>query len=139
MSVGAHDLVKQFFRFGVVGFVNTCLSFVITYAFLFAFKGVNLFAGNLDVQIFLSSFVGFTLSFFSSYYWNNKLVFKKSSITLASFVKSYLCYTISWAVSYIMTAVLSGFFGISKMLVPVLSLCLTVPLNFLANKFWAFR
>ena len=139
VNMRIQNFLRQFFRFGIVGFVNTCLSFFITYGLLFAFKNVGLFSGDLSKQVFLSSFGGFTLSFFNSYYWNNRLVFKKSYGTAGSFFKSYLCYSVSWGISYVLTAVFSGAFGISKMLIPVLSLCLTVPLNFIANKFWAFR
>ena len=133
------NLFKQFIKFGVVGFCNTLLSFAITYGTLFLCGSLSLFSDNLDKQMLLSSFVGFTLSFLNSYYWNNKLVFNKTSSMFCAFAKSYLCYAISWAISYALTYISSNYLGVSKLFVPVLSLVLTVPLNFLANKFWAFR
>jgi putative flippase GtrA len=32
-----------------------------------------------------------------------------------------------------------GFFGVSKLIAPILNLLVSVPVNFLLNKFWAFR
>ena len=74
-----------------------------------------------------------------SNFFINKLVFNKTSSMFCAFAKSYLCYAISWAISYALTYISSNYLGVSKLFVPVLSLVLTVPLNFLANKFWAFR
>ena len=131
-------LALQFLKFGIVGFFNTLISALVTYSCLFLFKKHIFFSGNLNTQVFVSSFLGFSLSFFNSYFWNKKFVFCKRKANVHAFFKSYFCYALTWLVSYILTYVATVHLFIPKLYIPVLSLFLTVPLNFLANKFWAF-
>ena len=128
----------QFLRFGIIGFFNTLISIIITYACFFYFKKFTFFSENLNLQILISSFLGFSISFINSYYWNKKFVFCKPKAGLQAFFKSYFCYALTWATSYFLTYVVTNYLFIPKIYIPVLSLFVTVPLNFLANKFWAF-
>ena len=132
-------LFIQIFKFGIVGIINTFISTVLTYTFLFLFKKFSFFSGNFDNQIFISSFLGFSLSFFNAYFWNKKFVFGGKKDNTRSFFKSYFCYFLSWSISYVLTYVLTNIIFFPKIYIPILSLTVTVPLNFLANKFWAFK
>ena len=133
------SLFIQVFRFGLIGVVNTLVSTVLTYTFLFLFKKFLFFSGNFDTQIFVSSFLGFSLSFFNAYFWNKKFIFGSTKDGTKSFFKSYFCYFLSWSISYLSTYILTNVLFFQKIYIPILSLFVTVPLNFLANKFWAFK
>ena len=132
------EIFLQFLKFGVIGFFNTLISIVVTYACLFCFKKFSFIPRSLNAQILVSSFLGFSISFINSYYWNKKFVFRKPKVGLQALFKSYCCYVLTWAVSYLLTYIVTNYLFIPKIYIPVLSLFLTVPLNFLANKFWAF-
>ena len=141
MKKSMKSLSLQFLKFGLVGIFNTIISTVTTYGLLIIFNKLNFFFKSLDVQVIISSFLGFSVSFINSYYWNSRLVFKTSSNKFfsKSFMKSYFCYFLTWIISYVITAVLAIALHLPKFWIPLFTLLFTVPLNFLANKFWAFR
>ena len=131
----------QFLKFGLVGVFNTIISTVVTYGLLIIFNKLNLFFKILNIQVIISSFLGFSVSFINSYYWNSRLVFNTSSNKFfsKSFLKSYFCYFLTWVISYVAIAVFATVLCLPKFWIPLFTLFFTVPLNFLANKFWAFR
>lgn len=128
-----HDLMlffKQFIKFGVVGFSNTAISLGIYYIFIYINKDLYLI-GNT---------VGFVISVLNAYYWNNKYVFKKSQNgNLKPLIKTFMAYGTTLILSTIMLLVMVSFIGISEKIAPLVNLIVTIPLNFLLNKFWAFK
>ena len=133
-----HALV-QFVKFGVVGLTNTIISYVLNVLVLLALKPYNVswdyVAGNV---------IAFVLSVLWSFYWNNKYVFsvedgRKRNIW-AALLKTYIAYgftgiVLSNVLSYVWIHVL----GISKFIAPLLNLVISIPLNFIINKLWAFK
>ena len=98
---------------------------------------------ELSWGLYVASVVGFILSVLWSFYWNNRYVFAsndKNNPWWKKLLKTYLSYALTGIVLanlllYFWVSVL----GISKVIAPLLSLVITVPLNFVLNKFWAFR
>ena len=79
----------------------------------------------------------------NSFYWNNKYVFQKGDeernlwLTLA---KTFLAYASTGLIlANILLYIWVDILGISKYLGPVINLVITVPMNFVINKLWAFR
>lgn len=133
------SIINQFIKFGLVGILNTAISQGITYGIIFLFKhlGTNI---SENVLVFGASFIGFMISVLNSYYWNNKYVFQKTNAnTWWPLVKSYVCYGSTWILSFLITFSLLNLISISVILVPIISMVITIPLNFLMNKFWAFK
>ena len=98
----------------------------------------------LNFHYFIANFFAFTVSVTNSFYWNNKYVFQSSNKDLKSIVMSY----IKVYISYSLTGILLGnillyifieSLHISKYLAPFLGLFISVPLNFVLNKKWAFK
>lgn len=127
------DSFIQFIKFGIVGFSNTVISYTVYAALTFA-----------GVQYLLSSILGFVASVLNSFFWNNRFVFRKENgearnpwWTLA---KTFIAYA---STGLILANILLAFFvekvGISKYVAPIFSLALTIPLNFIINKFWSFK
>lgn len=132
------ETLVQFIKFGIIGLSNTLLSYVIYLLTLLLLKPLN-----LSWDYFVGSVLSFVLSVLWSFYWNNRLVFTKKSekrSILKSLLKTYASYAFTGIVLgnlllFLWVAVL----GIPKTLAPLLSLVITVPLNFILNKFWAFH
>ena len=122
-------LAAQFIKFGIVGLSNTLISLA-TYYILIYF-GINYIVANT---------VGFVISVLNAYYWNSKFVFKKTNEkTLKPMIKTFVSYGSTFLLSTILLIVMVDYLGISKIIAPALNLIITIPLNFLLNKFWAFK
>lgn len=132
-------VLVQFVKFCMVGITNTALSYAVNVLVLFLLKPYYLrldyIAGNVTA---------FVLSVLWSFYWNNKYVFvsknRKNRNTLKSLLKTYISYAFT---GLFLSTVFSYLFiekiGISKFIVPLLNLIISVPINFIINKFWAFK
>lgn len=129
----------QFIKFGIVGVSNTVIGYLLNVGTLLILSkfsvGWDYIAGNL---------VSFFLSVLWSFYWNNKYVFaieegKKRNIGKA-LIKTYLSYGFTGIIlNNILSYIWLNFMGISKFVAPMINLLLSVPINFLINKLWAFK
>lgn len=133
-SRGFYKLVVQFFKFGLVGVCNTAISLAIYYIFIFVDKDLYI-AGNV---------VGFIVSTFNAYFWNNKYVFKekdnkKNTISKHKIVKTYISYAITLLLGTALLSVQVELLNINEKIAPLINLAITVPINFLMNKLWVYR
>ena len=126
------DSFFQFVKFGIVGVSNTLVAWACYYFILWMDEGLYLFGG----------FVGTIVSIANSFYWNDKYVFKGNSNEgkdkLKRLGKTYISYGGTSLLSMFLLWVEVSFFEISKVIAPPMNLLITVPLNFLLNKFWTF-
>ena len=121
---------RQFIKFGLVGVSNTLISLAVYYIFVWIDKSWYL-AGNT---------AGFIVSVLNAYYWNSKYVFRKSGKGNAKpLLKTYLSYGSTFILGTVLLYVMVRFLHISEMLAPMINLAVTVPINFLLNKFWTFK
>ena len=123
----------QFIKFGIVGEINNLIYYVV-YVLLVAFS----------VNYLLSSMVAFGVSVINAYYWNNKYVFEKGKdenrVWWITLMKSFLAYAgTGILLNSVLLVIWVRVFSIHKMIAPILSLFITVPMNFIINKLWAFR
>lgn len=133
--------MKQFIKFGIVGLSNTLISYVIYIVCLKLFQGMEILPKN---DYLVSSVIAFFLSVLWSFYWNNKYTFKAEQEEARSIWKALLKTYISYALTGL---VLNNIFlyiwvqmvELSKDIAPVINLIVTVPLNFILNKYWAFK
>lgn len=129
----------QFVKFGIVGASNTIISYVLNVIVLVMLQPLGVswdfIAGNV---------VAFVLSVLWSFYWNNKFVFtvqegEKRSIWKA-LLKTYVAYGFTGIIlNNILSWLWINVFGISKYIAPLINLIISVPVNFVINKLWAFR
>lgn len=133
MERNLKQVILQFIKFGIVGAFNTILTLVIYYTGL---------AVGIHYQI--SNAIAFVITVFISYILNGKLVFKENSAQKTNFfaglIKVYISYSFT---SLFLNAVLLGlqveFLGVSEKIAPIFNLLVTIPINFLLNKFWVYR
>lgn len=132
----------QFIKFGIVGVSNTAISYgieMLCYYVLF----VNVFWPD-NVRIMITSILAFAISVTNSYYWNSRYVFQTGTRrSLAEHARSYLktvaCYGVTGLLLAPALKIYVSGLGVPYWLASLGSLVITIPLNFLLNKFWAFR
>lgn len=131
----------QFVKFGIVGVSNTLISYILYALSLLAFQKYGFFVGY---DYFVSQIISFALSVLWSFYWNNKMVFtigdgEHRSIWKA-LLKTYVSYSFTGLfLNSLLLALWVQVFHISEFVAPIINLLVSVPINFLINKFWAFK
>ena len=126
-------LMWQFIKFGIVGVSNTLISLAIYYIFVFISKDLYLWG-----QV-----VGWVVSVFNAFYWNNKYVFRSEKTGFRSVLnrlfKTYLTYGATFLLTTVLLYLEVDVWHMSEFIAPLINLLISIPLNFLLNKFWAFK
>lgn len=132
--------ILQFFKFGIVGLSNTVISYVIYVIALLAFQTVSV---SENIDYLAAQVIAFILSVLWSFYWNNKYVFddvSRERNIVQALLKTYISYAFTGLFLNSILAVLwVQVFEINKMFAPIINLLISVPVNFVMNKFWAFK
>lgn len=129
----------EFVKFGIVGVSNTFIGYFINVVVLLIMHPFD-----VSWDYFVGNIISFFLSVLWSFFWNNKYVFvlkegEERSIWKA-LLKTYISYGFSGLVlSNILSWVWVSGLGISKFIAPLLNLIVSVPVNFVMNKLWAFK
>ena len=125
--------IVQFVKFGLVG-VSNLVVYYIVYRILLHF----------GCHYIVANGIGFVVSVLNSYLWNSIFVFKTSDGAdrsgTATLVKTFIAYALTGLVlQSLLLHVLIDMLHISEKVAPLLTVCVTTPLNFLLNKFWTYR
>lgn len=146
----------QFIKFGLVGVSNTVISYV-TYV-------VCVYVG---MHYILANIVSFIISVLNSYYWNNKFVFvadeNETRIWWKTLGKTFIAYGFTGLIlNNILLFLLLDVLNIAQFMAvpvgilqsygytmtnekvavyiaPLFNLIITIPLNYVINKVWAFK
>jgi putative flippase GtrA len=91
----------------------------------------------------MANIISFFIAVLNSFFWNNKYVFKKDDDQKRSIVQSLIKTYVSYSFTGLILSNLFLFFFIdilhlSKYLAPFFGMVVTIPLNFILNKKWAF-
>lgn len=135
-----NSTVQQFIKFGIVGLSNTGLSYILYLLFLYIFENNDIFP---SYDYIASSILTFCICTVWSFYWNNRFTFKKElgeqRKVLRPFIKTVISYSFTGLLIHnVLLYAFVEWFCVSKQIVPLLNLVVTVPLNFFLNKYWAF-
>lgn len=124
-----YEKIAQFIKFSFVGASNTLIFFFIYYSLIF-----------FNVNYIIANTIGYIVSSFWGYILNKKWVFKESTEkTTNSIIKYYVVYGSSFFINIVCMYVFVDVLSISKIIAPILTMCVTVPYNFMLNKTWAFK
>ena len=130
----------QFIKFGIVGISNTVISYIIFLLALLFFQYFRVFA---KTDYLIGQFCGFVVSVLWSFTLNRKFVFsdgEEKSPWFRALLKTYASYALTGLIiSPGLSALCVEFLRIPKVIAPIVSLLITVPLNFILNKYWAFK
>lgn len=132
---------QQFVKFGIVGLSNTLISYLIYFIVLLAERAIYIFKNS---DYIIAQIVAFLLSVLWSFFWNNKYVFQakenEERQILSALFKTYISYSFTGIfLNSILLVIWVKGLGISEFIAPIINLLISVPVNFLLNKFWAFR
>ncbi len=122
-------IAKQFVGFGIVGVFNNLISLGVYYLVIY-FNTSWYLLGNV---------LGFLVSTLNAYLMNSKFVFKARQFDKQTLVKTYCTYIISLGISTLLLYLLVDCFQIDARIAPIFSLMVTVPFNFILNRFWVYR
>ena len=127
------DIIIQFIKFGMVGAVNTVLSYIITNGCYYII--------HLHEQ--LSNVIAFVITVFISFILNGKFVFKEQSEKRSfwkSLLKVYASYSITGLfLNAILLYLEEQLLSIPHYIATLMNLIVTIPINFILNKFWAYN
>lgn len=146
----------QFIKFGLVGVANTLIS-----------EGLYCVLVFFDVHYLIAYFIGFVVSVLNAYYWSNKFVFRQEETEVRIWwkvlAKTYVAYLGGFILSSLLLILWIDVVQISKymgtlenislswgyteldasfwgdVIAAGINLLITVPLNFLVNKFWTYK
>lgn len=122
-------LFEQFVKFGVVGIINVLVTYGVYYVLVF-----------LGLNYLIANTVGYMAGILNSYYWNNKYVFKNNiHSSTKKLTKVFASYLVTYVINIVLLYFLVQQIGISEVTAPVIVILVTIPINFLLNKFWAFK
>ena len=126
--------IVQFVKFSIVGVINTLIDLGVYYFCLYV----------LSFHYQLATFFGFIVSVTNAYLLNGFFVFadggKKSfSENLKTYAKTVAGYASTYLLSVFLMWLWVDVLLIPEGIAPLLRLVVTVPLNFVINKFWTFK
>ena len=119
----------QFVKFCLVGVSNTAISLGVYYIFVII---------NPRLYI-IGHAVGFIVSVLNSYFWNSKFVFKKEDERAKTIVKTFVAYSTNLIIGTVLLYLFVKVLNISEFIAPLLNLIITIPLNYVLNKFWVMK
>jgi len=123
----------QFVKFGVVGVSNTAISYA-----------VYLVCVHLGVHYIIADGLGLVISTINAYYWNNRCVFgdgmrKSFRDHFLTWLKTLTAYGGTFGLNSLLLILWVEVLRIPQTLAPLVSLMITIPVNFVINKYWTFR
>lgn len=147
----------QFIKFSLVGVSNTLIS-----------EGLYVLIVYFGGHYILASLIGFVLSTLNAYFWNSRFVFKEDGqgekrVWWKALLKTYTAYLGGYLLNLVLLVFWVDVIRLSRYMTGLSEVCLslgverltadtlgeivaagvnlliTVPLNFVVNKFWAFR
>ena len=123
----------QFVKFGIVGLSNTLIAYAVYAACVW-----------LGCHYLVANGLGFVVGVLNAYYWSDRYVFKKGEgetrSALWTLVKTYLAYgATGLLLASLLLYVYVDQWHVSAYLAQLLVLVVTVPLNFIINKYWSFK
>ena len=130
----------QFVKFAMVGVSNVAVAYTINVSTLLI---QHKLVPGFKFDYIVANVTAFILSVFWSFCWNSSKVFSVNNTFKDKFkalIKSYISYAFT---GLILNNIMSTFWihvvGVSKFISPLLNLPISVPVNFLILKKWAFR
>ena len=125
--------VRQFLKFGIVGFSNTIIAYVV--------YSLGIYWG---LHYLLANVFAFLISVLNAYFWSDRYVFKKKDNeernTILTLIKTIIAYgSTGILLASLLLYIYIDKFGVSEYVAQLLVLLVTIPVNFVMNKFWAFQ
>lgn len=118
--------MHQFIKFGIIGGLNTILTFIIYW--------ILIHATNATIAMAIGYGTTSLIGLLVNKYW----VFNTNEHIKNVAWKYYATYGFTWLLSVIFANIASTIWKFPSWIIPLGSLLLTIPLNFLLSKLWVF-
>ena len=133
------ETLAQFIEFCLSGVISTVLSFLLNIVALFLLRPFS-----FPYDYIIANLFAFLISVAWSFFWNSRFVFHTTFKGRHGKFKMLLkTYASDSFTGIILSNILSWLWidklAISKYIAPLINLIISVPINFLMNKFWAFK
>ncbi len=133
--------LMQFVKFCMVGVSNTIISYILYSASLLIFKRLAVLQG---VDYLVAQVIQYVLSVLWSFYWNNRFVFQleegEHRTLWKALIKTYVSYSFTGLfLNSVLLVLWIKVLHISEFIAPIINLFISIPLNFIINKIWAFK
>ena len=140
MTPQMQDRLVQFIKFCMVGLTNTAVSYLVNICTLFLLSRI---APGFRYDYVIANVTAFLVSVYWSFYWNSRKVFhlstKDRALRRRALLKTYMCYALTGILlNNVLSTLWIRVLGISKYVAPLINLAITIPVNYLTNKYWAF-
>lgn len=130
----------QFFKFGIVGLSGTVFGYLLYLLFLLFFCHVSCLK---NIDYLLANIFSWVCGVYWNFTWNWKYVFAldKNDVSWGrALLKTYITYGFTGLIlSNLLAYIWVTFFKLDKVIVPIVNLLFSIPLNYLLNKYWAFN
>jgi len=129
----ANAKIIHLIKYALVGVFDTIILYIVYWVALML--GAHYLAGSL---------IGFFVSTASAYFLNTKYVFtregEKPKYSIVTLFRTFIAYALTGIVlNNLFLSMWIEIFRVSQFIAPLLNTILNVPINYLLNKFWAFR
>lgn len=123
--------VEQFIKFACVGCSNAIILLAVYYITIFIWG---------ESAYLLGQTFGYVAGIVNSYFWNSRIVFHIGVATKPReiFIRMCMCYGITYIMQMGILYAGVELLHISEMIVPVVAIFITTPVNFLLNRSFAF-
>ncbi len=123
------SLVKQAFRFGMVGILNTVLTLFIIW-FLYAILHMGYYGANA---------IGYLAGFINSFYWNKNWTFKSGGRPIPELALFILVFGISYGIQVFVLWFFMDLLNVGIVVSQAISMCAYTAVNFLGNRYLTFQ
>lgn len=141
------ESLLQFVRFGLVGVWNTVFNYILYAVSLLTFQKLGILT-QYDLDMYISMLISFIISVFVSFLLNSRFVFAAEEGEKRNFWKAlFKCYLSYAFTGLILNPILNTLWvkflpmpaDTAKLVAPLISLVISIPINFFMNKLWAFK
>ena len=127
-----YKLFWQFTKFCMVGVSNNLIGLSVYYVFIWIRNDFSMAIAGLVL--------GWILGVTNAFFWNRNLVFKeRTEKWYLALVKVYISYLLSLLMALVLTYVQIQVLNISTLIVPLINITITSPMNFCISKYWVFK
>lgn len=123
--------VEQFIKFTCVGCSNAIILLAVYYIVIFILG---------EPAYLLGQTLGYVAGIVNSYFWNSRIVFHADVTTKlrGAFIRMCICYGITYFVQIGILYAGVELLHISEIVVPIVAILITTPVNFFLNRRFAF-
>lgn len=120
--------IRKIVKFGIIGVINTLLFFTLFF----------LFFNIIKFHYLLATTISYFLAIINSFAFNKKWTFESNGNSRKEFIKFCFVNCIAIIVNSLVMFLLVDKIGLNPWFAQVLTICVTMCVNYLGNRLWTF-